>query len=79
MAQTEKNLTAMWETWVWSLGWEDPLEEGTATHSSLENPCGQRNLAGYSPWSHKELDMTERLSTHTFKITLWGNLHPFYI
>ena len=29
-----KNLPAMWETWVQSLGWEDPLEEGMATHSS---------------------------------------------
>ena len=29
-----KNLPAMWETWVWSLGWEDPLEKGMATHSS---------------------------------------------
>ena len=28
------NLPAMWETWVQSLGWEDPLEEGMATHSS---------------------------------------------
>ena len=30
-----KNLPAMWETWVRSLGWEDPLEEGMATHSSI--------------------------------------------
>ena len=30
-----KNLTAIWETWVLSLGWEDPLEEGMATHSSI--------------------------------------------
>ena len=30
-----KNLPAMWETWVQSLSWEDPLEEGTATHSSI--------------------------------------------
>ena len=30
-----KNLPAMCETWVWSLGWEDPLEEGMATHSSI--------------------------------------------
>ena len=30
-----KNLPAMQETWVQSLGWEDPLEEGTATHSSI--------------------------------------------
>ena len=35
VAQTVKNLPAMWETWVPSLGWEDPLEEGTATHSSI--------------------------------------------
>ena len=34
MAQTIKNLPAMRETWVLSLGWEDPLEEGMATHSS---------------------------------------------
>ena len=30
-----KNLTAMWEIWVQSLGWKDPLEKGTATHSSI--------------------------------------------
>ena len=35
LAQTVKNLPAMRETWVQSLGWEDPLEEGTATHSSI--------------------------------------------
>ena len=35
MAQTVKNLPAMRETWVRSLGWEDPLEEGTATRSSI--------------------------------------------
>jgi len=35
MAQMVKNPPAMQETWVWSLGWEDPLEEGMATHSSI--------------------------------------------
>ena len=42
------------------------LEDGMATHSSIlawENPHGQRSLAGYSPWAHRELDTTERLST----------------
>ena len=34
-AQSVKNLPAMWETWVQSLGWETPLEEGMAIHSSL--------------------------------------------
>ena len=35
MAQTVKNPPAMWETWVRSLGWDDPLEEGMVTHSSI--------------------------------------------
>ena len=35
VAQMVKNLPAMQETWVRSLGWEDPLEKGTATHSSI--------------------------------------------
>ena len=35
VAQTVKNLPAIWETWVQSLGWEDPLGEGMATHSSI--------------------------------------------
>ena len=34
-AQTAKHLPAVWETWVWSLGWKDPLKKGTATHSSI--------------------------------------------
>ena len=44
------------ETWVWSLGWEDPLEKGMAIRSSscLENRHGQRSLVGYSPrWSQR--------------------------
>ena len=35
MAQTVKDLPAMQETWIQALGWEDPLEEGMATHSSI--------------------------------------------
>ena len=35
LAQLVKNLPAMWETWVRSLGWEDPLEKGRATQSSI--------------------------------------------
>ena len=50
----------MQEMWVQSLGPEDPLEKEMATHlfSCLENPHGQQSLAGYSPWGHKESDMT---------------------
>ena len=62
MAQMVKNPSAMWETWVPSLGWEDPLEEGTATHSSVLTwriPMDKWNLAGHSPWGCKESDMTE--------------------
>ena len=55
VAPLVKNLPAMWETWVPSLDWEDPLEEGMATlqYSCLVNPHGQRNLTGYSPVGHK--------------------------
>ena len=58
VAQMVKNLPAMWETWVQSLGQEDPLEKGMATHSGIltwriprtEEPGGS------SPWGHKESD-----------------------
>ena len=59
-----KNQPAMWEIWVQSLGWEDPLEEGMATHSSI--------LAWRIPWTEEpdglqstgcqELDTTEPLT-----------------
>ena len=52
VAQMVKNPPTMWETWVQSLGWEDTLEEGVATHSSIlaGESHGQRSLVGYSPW-----------------------------
>ena len=61
VAQTVKNLPAMQDTWVQSLGGEDPLKRGMATHSSMLawRIHGQRSLAGYSPWGCKELDTTE--------------------
>ena len=57
MAQTVKNLPAMKETWVQSLGWEDPLEKGMATHSSVlawripwtEKPGGLQSVGSQSP------------------------------
>ena len=45
MAQMVKNLSSMWETGVRSLGWEDPLEKGMATHSSI--------LACKVPWTEE--------------------------
>ena len=61
VAQMVKHLPTMRETWVPSLGREDPLEKEMATHSSIlawripwtEEP------GGHSPLDHKELDMTE--------------------
>ena len=57
--QLVKNPPAMWETWVQSLVWEDPLEKGKATHSSI--------LAWrIQSMGHKESDTTEPLSLHLF-------------
>ena len=54
----------MQETWIHSLGWEDPLEHGNPLqYSCLEYPHEQRSLVSYSPWGGKESDTTERLST----------------
>ena len=59
---TGKESTVMWETWVWALGWEDPLEKGNGyplQYSGLENSMD------YTYTVHrgrKELDTTERLS-----------------
>ena len=66
MTQTVKNPPAMQETQGESLGWEDPLEKGMATHLVFlpGELHGQRSLAGYSPRGRKESDTTERL-THT--------------
>ena len=66
VAQSVKDLPAVQETWVRSVGWEDPLEKEMATQFSTlawripwtEEP------GGHSPWGCKELDTTERL-THT--------------
>ena len=63
MAQTVKNLPAMWETQVRSLGWEDPLDKEMATHASIpawripwtEEPGGL-------PWGGKESDTSEQLA-----------------
>ena len=61
MAQTVKNLSAMQETWLQSLGQEDPLEKGIATYSSIlawRIPWAEETV-GYSPWGRKESDTTE--------------------
>ena len=52
IAQLVKNLPAMWETWVQSLGWEDLLEEGVATLSSI--------LAWRTPWTEESGGLQSR-------------------
>ena len=66
MAQTVKNLPAVWETWVQFLGWEDPLEEDMATHSSTlawkipwTEDAGRLQSMGSQSWT--------RLSDFTFR------------
>ena len=81
MTQMVKNLPAMRETWVRSLGREDPLEEGMATHSSL---LAWRILMDRGAWKATvhgitESDMTEQLSTaqHTTLNTLSPSIVTF--
>ena len=59
IAQVVKNAPTMWETRVQTLGWEDPLEKGEATHSSV--------LAWRILWGHEALDTTERFSLALLK------------
>ena len=67
--QMVKRLPAVQEIQVQSLGWEDHLEKGMATHSGFlpGESHGQRSLAGYSPWSPKKSDMTEPLTLLIFQ------------
>ena len=63
MVQRLKGLPAMWETWVRSLGWEDPLEKEMATHSSIlawRIPWTEE-LGGLKSTGRKESDTTKRL------------------
>ena len=64
VAQTVKNLPAMQETWVQSPCWEDSLEKGKASHSSIvawrfPSHGGAWQATVHIPWGHKEVDMTK--------------------
>ena len=66
MAQTVKNLPVMQETWLWSLGQEDPLEKGMATYSSIlawKIPWTEEG--GYRPWGRQQSNTTEHAHTHS--------------
>ena len=76
VAQTVKCLSTVWEIWVQSLGWEDSLEKETATYSgtlALKIPWTEELGAGYCPWGHKELGMTEQL--HFLYFSFFLSLH----
>ena len=65
VGQLVKNPPAVQEIWVRSLGPEDPLEKGMATHSSIlawRIPWTEELGGLHSPWGCKEWDMTERLT-----------------
>ena len=82
VAEMVKNLLAMQETFVWSLDWEDPLEKGMATHSSIlawRIPW-TRSLVGYSPrgeawWAtvHGVAESRIQLSDFTFTLSIKQN------
>ena len=68
VAQRVKNPPAMQETWVQSLGWEDSPRGGHGNplqDSCLENPHGQRSLAGYSSWGSQSQTQLKRVSSST--------------
>ena len=68
VAHTVKNLSAVQETQVLSLRWEDLLEKGIPTPLFLPGEFhGQRSLTGYSPWGCKELYKTELLTLIHFQ------------
>ena len=81
VAHMVKNPPAMWETWVQSLGWEDPLEEGMATHSSIlawRIPMDRGALRATVHGVAKESDTTEQLSTQHTRLLLFkkSSGHP---
>ena len=59
VAQLVKNPSVMWMTWAWSLGWEDPLEKGNATHSSI--------LAWRIPWTVQPMAL-QRVRLRDFQL-----------
>ena len=76
VAQMVKNPPPMKEMWVRSLGREDPLvKEMVPTPVLLPGEFpGQRSLGGYSPWGHKESDVTEQLTISLSWDTSFSNL-----
>ena len=79
MVQTVKNLPAMQETQVQSLGQEDPVEKGMATHSGIFAWRIPWSLAGCSPQDRKELDTTEWLTQRLIRYYSIQNTFNLFI
>ena len=80
VAQVVKNLPAMWETWVQSLGWKDPLEKGKVTHSSI---LDWRILwivlsMGSQRVGHDSATFTFTYYPFTFALYTFLKLRPFF-
>ena len=77
VAQMVKTLPAMWETWVWFLGWENPLEKGMATYSSIliwriprtEEPGGLQSVVGSQRVGHDWVTITCHLINICLAVT----------
>ena len=74
-----KNPPAKQETWLWSLGWEDPLEKETATQPVFLplKSHGQRSLVGYSPWGRRVGHVWVTKHTHTLVSITYPNSTAF--
>ena len=76
VAQRVKNLPATWETWVQSLGWEDPLEERMATHSSFLAWRIPMDRGAWQAAVHGVAKSWAQLSNSKCITTGGGNFHP---
>ena len=80
LAQMVRNLPAVRETWVWSLGQEIPWRREWQPISSVHGESHeQRSLTGYSPWGHKESDTTELLTLSLSFYEIFCNLDLFEV
>ena len=73
-----KSLLAMQETWVWSWGLGDPLEKDSTQVFLPGKSPGWSSLSGYSPWSRKESDRTERLTLSLSPVSSAGKESTWY-
>ena len=83
VAQTVKNMPAVQETWVWSLGWEDPLEKEMATHSSIlpwkipwtDEPSRLQFMGTQRIWH--DLRLNDNLVPHSFPVVEVDSFYSF--